>query len=108
MIKELKKRRLPKEVLFLIDVLNNTDNLKNDGIGIGRRSIEYKGYILFDFGVVENKIIPYYHFINKLFGDIELFISREEYAERGSILKYYTKIALENSIYSDYKIYEWS
>ena len=65
LIKKIKYNRLPKEVLFLIDILNNVKNnhYNEDGFYIYNKIIRL-------FGVYNNGIKPQYFTIFLLFYDV--------------------------------------
>lgn len=108
MIKEIKRSRLPKEVLFLIGLLNDDKYIKYDDNG--KRTIEYNDETLFallsnDF--VDNTIIPYYRNMYKVFENVKTIKTKKEHQISEVKYKEQALLAISNSIYSDYTLFEW-
>ena len=99
LIKDIKHNRLPKEVLHLINLLVDNNSY------VYRQSLIIRNYITDDRLFVINKdkktIMCNNHNINKLLFNIfcpELYYCKDE-------IEHFIKDAIQNSMFSDYKIY---
>ena len=97
MIKEIKRSRLPKDVLFLIDILDNSELVDIDE---DSKHLYYKYESLFK--IKTDVIIPYYFSIARLlFDKFGIDYNVSDYIK---LMYENVIISIENSKYYNYKI----